>query len=104
MTTEDAILRERAESTRMLRESAAAIVPPGGDLKRIRALRFGSPAYDRQVWRQMCEMGWPGLRVPEDAGGAGLGMGEYCALAEELGAGLVPEPLVPCAMAARLLR
>jgi len=104
MTTADDILRERAESIRMLRESAAAIVPPGGDLKRIRALRFGSPAYDRVVWRQMCEMGWPGLRVPEDAGGAGLGMAEYCALAEELGAGLAPEPLVASALAARLLR
>jgi alkylation response protein AidB-like acyl-CoA dehydrogenase len=104
MTTPDDLQRERVESIRMLRESAAAIVPPGGDLKRVRALRFGSPAYDRQVWQQMCEMGWPGLRVPEYADGAGLGMAEYCALAEELGAGLAPEPLVPCAMAARLLR
>jgi alkylation response protein AidB-like acyl-CoA dehydrogenase len=30
-------------------------------------------------------------------------MQEFCALAEELGAGLAPEPLIPCAMAARLL-
>ncbi|MEJ1974919.1 MAG: acyl-CoA dehydrogenase family protein [Acetobacteraceae bacterium] len=104
MSTTDDLRRERIESIRMLRESAAAIAPPGGDLKRIRALRFGSPAYDRRVWQQMCAMGWPGLRVPEDAGGAGLGMAEYCALAEELGAGLTPEPLMACAMAARLLR
>jgi alkylation response protein AidB-like acyl-CoA dehydrogenase len=42
----------------------------------------------------MGEMGWLGLRIPEALGGAGLGLGEACALAEELGAVLVPEPLV----------
>src|SRR5262245_46825388 len=51
----------------------------------------------------MCELGWPGLRVAEEAGGSGLGMREYCALAEECGAGLLPEPLIPCAIAARVL-
>jgi alkylation response protein AidB-like acyl-CoA dehydrogenase len=51
----------------------------------------------------MCDMGWLGLRVPEDDGGSGLGVRELCGLAEELGAGLVPEPLIPAAMAAVLL-
>jgi alkylation response protein AidB-like acyl-CoA dehydrogenase len=48
-------------------------------------------------------MGWLGLRIPEDFGGSGLGSREFCSLAEELGAGLVPEPLIPAAMAAQLL-
>jgi alkylation response protein AidB-like acyl-CoA dehydrogenase len=52
----------------------------------------------------MCEMGWVGLRAPEAEGGAGLGMAAFCALAEELGAALVPEPLIPAAFAAQLLR
>ena len=30
-------------------------------------------------------------------------MREYCALAEECGAGLLPEPLIPCSLAARVL-
>ena len=51
----------------------------------------------------MADMGWLGLRVPEDAGGSGLGMAEYVALAEALGAGLVPEPFAPGIMAATLL-
>jgi alkylation response protein AidB-like acyl-CoA dehydrogenase len=94
---------ERAESLRMIRDSAAAVAPRGGDLKRIRDLRFTQPGFDRAVWREMAAMGWPGLRLPEDAGGSGLGMAAFCALAEELGAALVPEPLIPLAMAARLL-
>jgi alkylation response protein AidB-like acyl-CoA dehydrogenase len=95
---------ERAENIRMLRDSAAAVAPRGGDLRRIRALRFAAPGFDPAVWRQMCEMGWVGLRVAEADGGAGLGMSEFCALAEELGGGLVPEPLVTASMAARMLR
>jgi alkylation response protein AidB-like acyl-CoA dehydrogenase len=51
----------------------------------------------------MCEMGWLGLRIPEDHGGSGLGAREFCGLAEELGASLVPEPLVAAAMAVQLL-
>jgi alkylation response protein AidB-like acyl-CoA dehydrogenase len=94
---------ERAESLRMIRDSAAAVAPRGGDLKRVRDLRFTEPGFDRAVWREMAAMGWPGLRLPEEVGGSGLGMAAFCALAEELGAGLVPEPLIPVAMAARLL-
>jgi len=37
---------DRAESIRMIRDSAAAVAPPGGDLKRVRALRFTDPGYD----------------------------------------------------------
>ena len=98
MTTED-----RGESLRMIRDSAAGIAPRTGDLKRIRALRFTRPGFDLQVWREMCDMGWLGLLVPEDKGGSGLGMQEFCALTEELGASLVPEPLISAAMAAQLL-
>jgi alkylation response protein AidB-like acyl-CoA dehydrogenase len=94
---------DRAESIRMIRDSAAAVAPPGGDLKRVRALRFTDPGYDRGTLRQMGEMGWIGLRVPEERGGAGLGMGEACALAEALGTSLVPEPFIPCALSAGLL-
>ena len=95
-------LEDRTERIRMIRDSAGAIVPPG-DLERVRALRYGEPGFDRAVWREMCGLGWLGLRVAEAAGGSGLGMREYCALAEECGAGLVPEPLIACSMAARVL-
>lgn len=92
-----------ADDLRMIRESAAGIAPRNSDLKRIRALRFVEPGFDRAVWREMCEMGWLGLLISEDHGGSGLGVQEFCALTEELGAALVPEPLIAAAMAARLL-
>ncbi|HKA81700.1 MAG TPA: acyl-CoA dehydrogenase family protein [Xanthobacteraceae bacterium] len=95
-------VEEQTERIRMIRDSAGAIAMPD-DLKRIRALRYREPGFDRAVWRQMCELGWTALRVPEAAGGSGLGMREYCALAEECGASLLPEPLISCSFAARVL-
>ena len=44
------------------------------------------------------------MLVAEEHGGAGLGMGAYCALAEELGAALAPEPLIGASVAASVLR
>ena len=95
---------ETEENLRMLRDSVAAVAPRDGGLQRARALRFQQPGFDRTIWQQMCEMGWTGLRVPEADGGSELGMTEFCAIAEELAAGLVPEPLVACATSARVLR
>ncbi len=94
---------DRDEGVRMIRDSAAGLAPRTGDFRRIRALRFTEPGFDRAVFREMCQMGWLGLMIPEDAGGSGLGMREFCALTEELGASLMPEPLIGAAMAARLL-
>ncbi|MEP9370336.1 acyl-CoA dehydrogenase family protein [Xanthobacter sp. VNH20] len=93
---------ERLESVRMIRASAAGIADRA-DLGRIRKLRFSEAGFDRQVLQQMCALGWLGLRLSEDEGGSGLGMIEMCALAEALGAGLVPEPLIATALATRVL-
>lgn len=90
-------------SIEMIRDSAQGITSTD-DLTRIRKLRYLTPGFDRDSWSEMCEMGWPALRIPEDQGGVGLGLLPYAALAEELGRGLVPEPLIPAALAAALLQ
>jgi len=87
----------------MIRDSAGAVAPRDGDTKRVRALRFAAPGFSRDVFAEMGALGWIGLAVPEAAGGAGLGLSEAVALHEEIGAGLVPEPLIPAMLSARLL-
>lgn len=94
--------KDRQANIAMIRDSADAIGPVG-DLSRVRKLRFAPPGFDRSVWREMCELGWLGLRLPEERGGIGLGMFEYCALLEELGRRLAPEPLIEAAAVAALL-
>ena len=96
-------LDDRSESIRMIRDSAGAVAPRDGDTKRVRALRFQNPGFDKAVFAEMGALGWIGLAVPEDAGGAGLGLSEAVALTEEIGAGLAPEPLIPAMLSARLL-
>lgn len=90
------------ESMDMIRESARGILGHG-DLNRTRSLRYTTPGFDRRFWTDICGMGWPALRVPEAQGGAGMGMLAYCALAEELGRALLPEPLIHGALAATFL-
>lgn len=97
------ILVEQEAGTRLLRDSVGAVVPRDGNLSRIRSLRFAEPGHDPAVLARMAELGWIGLIVPEERGGVGMGVAELCALAEELGAGLVPEPLIACATIAPLL-
>jgi alkylation response protein AidB-like acyl-CoA dehydrogenase len=92
------------ENARMIVESARAVVPADGTLARVRAARFQGCGFDRAVMAQAAELGWPLMRVAEDAGGLGLGLRETCALMEVLGAGLVPEPVLSTITAAALLQ
>src|SRR5918911_3019612 len=45
------------------------------------------------IWRQMSELGWTGMAIPEAYGGTGNAMTDLAVLFEELGAGPVPGPL-----------
>jgi alkylation response protein AidB-like acyl-CoA dehydrogenase len=49
--------------------------------------------YDEALWRELCELGWPGIGTAEEHGGQGLGMVGVVVLAEALGYALAP---VPC--------
>ncbi|WP_297721577.1 acyl-CoA dehydrogenase family protein [Limnohabitans sp. Rim8] len=54
-------------------------------------------------WAQMADLGWLALPVSEAFGGLGGSMADICALAEELGRGLVNEPYIASAVLAGML-
>ena len=58
---------------------------------------------DEALWRELSELGWPGIAVPEEHGGQGLGRIELSILCEELGRALAPVPFLPSVMAATLI-
>lgn len=91
------------EHLRMMRANAPGAAHRMADLKRVRALHATEQGFDRVMWRQMCGMGWLGMLIAKDAGGSGAGMQAFGRVAEDLGAGLAPEPLIAAAMAAMLL-
>ena len=53
-----------------------------------------SDGVDRALWQELADAGVFTLRVPEDAGGVGLGTAESVLVFEELGRACVPGPLV----------
>ncbi|HEV3284045.1 MAG TPA: acyl-CoA dehydrogenase family protein, partial [Solirubrobacteraceae bacterium] len=58
---------------------------------------------DDGLWRELCELGWPGIALPEEPGGQGLGSIELSILCEELGRTLAPVPFLPTVLAATLI-
>lgn len=60
--------------------------------------------FDEGLWRELCELGWPGIAIPEEHGGQGLGRVELSILCEELGRALAPTPFLPTVLAATLIQ
>lgn len=58
---------------------------------------------DRDAWANMARVGITGLLLPEDHGGAGLGVLEAALVFEQAGSHLVPGPLLWTVLAAPLL-
>lgn len=60
-------------------------------------------AFSTELWRQVAEMGWFRLLVPEDKGGVGLSLPDVGALFEEVGRQPLPGPLLEHVVVAPLL-
>jgi alkylation response protein AidB-like acyl-CoA dehydrogenase len=87
----------------MLRDSAAIFTERRGGAERLRRQRDTDTNIDREMWSQAADAGWLAILAPESAGGLGLGLTELCLVSEELGKGLVPEPVAVVAAVARAL-
>lgn len=87
----------------MLRDSAVTFTERRGGADRLRQQRDSDAKIDRDIWAQAAEAGWLAILAPESAGGLELGLTELCLVAEELGKGLVPEPVAAAAAVARAL-
>lgn len=60
--------------------------------------------YDDALWKELSELGWPGIAVSEEHGGQGLGLVELCVLAEQLGYACAAVPFLGTALAALALQ
>jgi alkylation response protein AidB-like acyl-CoA dehydrogenase len=70
------------------------------ELRRVSATALG---YEPALWRQLAELGFVGLLVPERHGGAGLGWVDVAVLLEATGRGLLPSPLLSNLLASAAL-
>src|SRR5450755_169582 len=69
----------------------------------IRELARDDRGFTDAQWQALVELGWPGVIVPEEHDGLGLGAVELIVIAEEMGYGLAPSPLQSNTCAALLL-
>ena len=62
--------------------------------ERIREIADSEDGFDESGWKEMAELGWAGLALPEEWGGQGLGVVDLAVLFEEMGYALAPSPLL----------
>ncbi|NYT61681.1 acyl-CoA dehydrogenase [Alcaligenaceae bacterium] len=88
------------QEQQMIRDSAASFYAQDAEYRRVREQRGQSPGYGVDVWRKMAELGWLGLRLPEQFDGSDATFSQTVLLLEQMGRALAPEPLTAVALMA----
>ncbi len=81
---------EQREIKSTAREFLASRFKP----EKVRELAESESPYDDALWKEICDLGWPGISLTEEHGGQGLGTVEAVILAEEMGYALAPSPWI----------
>ncbi|MGE0829701.1 MAG: acyl-CoA dehydrogenase family protein [Hyphomonadaceae bacterium] len=82
------------EEHQMLRDSARDFVREKMPTTHLRAVRDAGRGFDPALWAEMAALGWSGIIVPEEHGGAALGYVGLGLVLEETGRTLAPSPLL----------
>jgi alkylation response protein AidB-like acyl-CoA dehydrogenase len=81
-----------SDEQKQLRDEARKFLAEKCPPKAVRAVLDGKQPYDRELWQGLADMGFLGVAIPEQFGGAGAGHLELCVVAEEMGRALAPVP------------
>ncbi len=88
------------EEQQMIQDQAAKFVAAESPVSRFRKLREDEIGWDKAMWAKMAEQGWLSIAVPEEQGGFGGSFLDMAVILEQLGRGLVPEPMIASAVLA----
>ncbi len=94
------------EEQEMVRETFARFLDEHSSPVRVRAAMAaenGGSGFDQALWQGLAELGAFAMRVPESAGGMGMGLFEAVLLMEESGRTIASGPVAEALVAARLL-
>ncbi|MBI2760128.1 MAG: acyl-CoA/acyl-ACP dehydrogenase [Chloroflexi bacterium] len=89
-----------SEEQELLKNSARDFLEKEVPETYVRQMEEDEKGYSPEVWKKMADLGWQGLMIPEDQGGAGFGFLDLVVLLEEFGRALVPGPFIPTMVAA----
>ena len=91
-----------SDDQEQLRDAVRKYVDKGYTFERRRAAEKAG-GFDRAAYTELAELGLTGLYVPEDDGGMGMGPIEGMVVMEELGRGIVLEPLAQALIAGAVI-
>ncbi len=86
------------ETQELIRSSAAEYLADRSTSDFVRAMATDERGFTDEFWREIGELGWLSLIVPETHGGSGMDMIDMSVLLSEWGAALAPGPLVESAV------
>ena len=92
---------ELSEDQQLMRETFARLLNEESSLERVRAAL--PSGFDEALWKGLAELGSFSLRVPQSAGGLGLGVLDAAILMEEVGRTLASGPIAETLIAAAVL-
>ncbi|TWB88141.1 hypothetical protein FBZ93_119131 [Bradyrhizobium macuxiense] len=81
-----------SDEQKQMRDEARKFLSEQCPPKAVREVLDGKAPYDKSLWKGLAEMGFLGVAIPEQFGGAGAGHLELCVIAEEMGRALAPVP------------
>jgi len=86
-----------------LRNVAAAFCREKSPVDKVRALLEDDLGHDPDVWTEVCQLGWLGIAIPEEYGGAGLSLTEVTPVIEQMGKNLMGGPFLSTTLAAQAI-
>jgi alkylation response protein AidB-like acyl-CoA dehydrogenase len=73
-------------------------------LRQLTREAFGAgPRAGDAVWREICQLGWPGAHLPDDVGGGGGDLTDLAVIIEQFGAACAPAELLATTIASATL-
>ncbi len=95
---------ELSDDQQLLRNTTRDYLAKDAPLEKSRRIMEHDPrGFESPQWRQLADMGFVGLLVPEAAGGQGLGPIELAIVCEEVGRVALPGPLLDAILAGAAL-
>lgn len=92
-----------SEEQTLLAQSVSKLIEKDYDFESRKAIIASDEGYSPTVWQSIGEMGVLGLAMPESAGGFGMGAIGMFPVMEQIGHGLIVEPVLSTVLAARLI-
>ena len=88
-----------SEEQDLLRQEVRKFLEAQSPLPEVRNAADSPDGYSQEVWKQLGELGFLGLMLPEEFGGSDLGWIDLVVLLEETGRCLLPSPLISSVLA-----